>query len=99
MLMQLRIVHVCCVSAVANWILGCILIYASLFGIGAIIFKDWRSGVLYIVAAIIAAVLISRNLSNTEWQPLAAETTASTLPEPGLDDNQSVRGGESVARS
>ena len=50
-----------------NWALGCILIYASLFGIGALIFKDYRSAVLYLLAAVIAAVLISRNLSQVDW--------------------------------
>src|SRR5689334_21628921 len=64
----------------ANWILGCILIYASLFGIGALIFKDWRSGSLYMLAAIIAAVLISRNLSNLNWQPLPAVAPDSLPP-------------------
>ena len=27
-----------------NWILGCVLIYATLFGIGKLIFKEWTAG-------------------------------------------------------
>jgi len=83
----------------ANWILGCILIYASLFGIGAIIFKDWRSGALYMVAAIIAAVLISRNLANLDWKPLPAIIPDSLSPGLALEDSQSVREGELATRS
>ena len=64
----------------ANWILGCLLIYAALFGIGAIIFKQWLSGSLYLLAAVIAAALISRNLSRVNWKPLPA-TTGEPWPE------------------
>jgi SSS family solute:Na+ symporter len=50
-----------------NWILGCVLIYASLFGIGKLIFKDWIAGLAYGVAALAAAALIARSLSTAEW--------------------------------
>ncbi|HEX7334499.1 MAG TPA: sodium:solute symporter family protein [Pyrinomonadaceae bacterium] len=55
-----------------NWILGCVLIYGSLFGIGKLIFKEWAVAALYLAIAIVAGVLISRNLSR-------GETTAETL--------------------
>jgi len=51
-----------------NWILGCALIYGSLFGIGKLIFKEWGMGALYLLIAITAGVLISRNLSRGEMQ-------------------------------
>jgi solute:Na+ symporter, SSS family len=54
-----------------NWILGCALIYGSLFGIGKLIFKEWATGLLYLGIAIVAGVLISRNLTRGE---MAAET-------------------------
>ena len=50
----------------ANWILGCVLIYGSLFGIGKLIFKEWGLGLLYLAIAIVAGVLITRNLSRGE---------------------------------
>jgi SSS family solute:Na+ symporter len=50
-----------------NWILGCVLIYGSLFGIGKLIFKEWGLGFLYLFIALAAGVLISRNLSRTGW--------------------------------
>jgi len=54
-----------------NWILGCALIYGSLFGIGKLIFKEWVTGLIYLLIAIVAGVLISRNLSRGE---MTAET-------------------------
>jgi hypothetical protein len=52
----------------ANWILGCALIYGSLFGIGKLIFKEWGAGLLYLLVAIVAGALISRNLSRGEMK-------------------------------
>ena len=51
-----------------NWILGCALIYGSLFGIGKLIFKEWAMGSVYLLIAIVAGVLISRNLSRAEFE-------------------------------
>ena len=50
----------------ANWVLGCALIYGSLFGIGKLIFKEWLAGVLFLAVAIVAATLITRNLTRQE---------------------------------
>jgi solute:Na+ symporter, SSS family len=50
-----------------NWILGCVLIYTTLFGIGKLVFKEWPVGAAYIAAAVVAGILISRNLSQTNW--------------------------------
>src|SRR5262245_22457749 len=51
-----------------NWALGCVLIYASLFGIGKLVFKDWATGLLFVAIGIAAATLISRNISTTAWK-------------------------------
>jgi Na+/proline symporter len=61
----------------ANWILGCALIYGSLFGIGKLIFKEWAIGSLYLLVALAAGALISWNLSRVGWQSFAAEKTGS----------------------
>jgi solute:Na+ symporter, SSS family len=55
-----------------NWILGCALIYASLFGIGKLVFKEWGMGLLYLVIAAVAGALISWNLSRAAWQSFSA---------------------------
>jgi Na+/proline symporter len=54
-----------------NWILGCALIYGSLFGIGKLILKEWGAGLLLLLLAIVAGALISWNLSST-WEDDAA---------------------------
>ncbi len=50
----------------ANWILGVALIYGTLFGIGKLIFKEWLAGALFLLVAIVAGTLITRNLSRGE---------------------------------
>lgn len=50
-----------------NWILGCTLIYATLFGIGKIIFKEWPAGLAFIAVAAVAGALISLNLARADW--------------------------------
>ncbi len=64
-----------------NWILGCALIYSSLFWIGKLIFKEWGAGFLYLLVAVVAAALISRNLSRASW---------SESPDVALDDVEVV---------
>jgi Na+/proline symporter len=51
-----------------NWILGCLLIYASLFAIGKLIFKEWTEALVCIVVALVAAIIISRNLAQADWE-------------------------------
>jgi Na+/proline symporter len=50
-----------------NCFLGCVLIYATLFAIGKFIFKEWMAGGLWMVAAVVAAAWIYRNLSQADW--------------------------------
>jgi SSS family solute:Na+ symporter len=50
-----------------NWCLGCILIYATLFGIGKLIFKDYGLAAAYLGTAAVAVVLMSVSFSKSEW--------------------------------
>jgi Na+/proline symporter len=60
-----------------NWVLGCLLIYAALFGTGHLIFGRWALGISMLVAALVAAVIISKNLSKSLLQQQnAADYTA-----------------------
>ena len=45
-----------------NWFLGVILIYASLFGIGKLLFGDYLIAAIFILLAIISGAIIYRNL-------------------------------------
>jgi Na+/proline symporter len=56
------------VGQFANWILGCVLIYSTLFGLGKVIFKEYSTGFVFIAIAVIASYLISRNLSRLNWK-------------------------------
>jgi Na+/proline symporter len=51
---------------IVNWILGCALIYGSLFGIGKLIFKEWAAAAVFLFIAIVAGILITRNLTRDE---------------------------------
>jgi solute:Na+ symporter, SSS family len=51
-----------------NWLAGCVLIYGTLFGIGKLIFKEWTAAGAYLIAAAVAAAIISRNLSQADWE-------------------------------
>jgi len=51
-----------------NWIMGCVLVYASLFGIGKIIFGEWITGALLLGLAAAAGYLIFWDLSRRGWQ-------------------------------
>jgi SSS family solute:Na+ symporter len=61
-----------------NWVLGCALIYCSLFGIGKLIFKEWMLGSVLVIAALVIGVLISRNLSQEVWEASADGVPAET---------------------
>jgi SSS family solute:Na+ symporter len=58
----------------ANWFLGCVLIYAFLFGIGYVIFGEILKGAGFLFGGGIAGALILRNLKSAGWE------TSSQLP-------------------
>jgi Na+/proline symporter len=57
----------------SNWVLGCVLIYSSLFGIGKLVMKEWLMAIVFIAAAAVCALLISRNLARTDWREPTTE--------------------------
>jgi SSS family solute:Na+ symporter len=54
-----------------DWIVGCALIYAVLFGIGKIILKDFTPGIAIILAGASAGALIYWDLSRRGWESLS----------------------------
>jgi hypothetical protein len=58
-------------AQLANWVLGCILIYAALFGIGYLILGPIVKGIAFLGVAVLTAFLISRNLERTGWRSTA----------------------------
>ena len=51
-----------------NWFLGCLLIYAFLFGIGYVIFGAMLKGVCFLLVGAIASATILNNLRRAVWQ-------------------------------
>jgi Na+/proline symporter len=55
-----------------NWIAGIIAVYASLFGIGKIVFGEIGTGIVLLVIAVIAFAWIARSFRNEVPPPAAA---------------------------
>lgn len=53
-----------------NWIFGVVLVYASLFGIGKVIFHEYLLAAICFLAAGISVRVISRNLNKAGWGTL-----------------------------
>jgi Na+/proline symporter len=51
-----------------NWVLGCTLVYGSMFGIGKLVFMEWTAAAIWLAVAIAAAAWISHNLSRADWR-------------------------------
>ena len=54
-----------------DWLMGCLLVYATLFGIGKIIFGDVLVGLCLLAIAAVAGYLIFWDLSRRGWQSLS----------------------------
>src|SRR5437016_8497146 len=67
-----------------NWIMGCVLVYGSLFGIGKLVFQEWLQGFVLLGLAAVAGYLIFWDLSRRGWQTFSgtASTTPATQREP-----------------
>ena len=62
-------------------VMGCVLVYGSLFGIGKLIFGEWLIGALLLIAAAIAGALIWRHLERRGWETLSGGVTKSSVPQ------------------
>src|SRR5258708_25099322 len=51
-----------------DWLMGCLLVYCSLFGIGKLIFQEWIAGFVLLGVAAVAAYMIFWDLSRRGWQ-------------------------------
>ncbi|HJZ67935.1 MAG TPA: hypothetical protein VKF81_07430, partial [Blastocatellia bacterium] len=51
-----------------NWFLGCVLIYAFLFGIGYLVFGEMFKAGGFLIVGLIAGAAIVRNLQRASWQ-------------------------------
>lgn len=54
-----------------DWIMGCALIYCSMFGIGELVLQEWLPGLTLLVCAAVAGYLIYVSLSRRGWATLS----------------------------
>ena len=58
------------------WLLGCVMVYAALFGIGDLCFKRVAPGLALLALAAICAWLISREIARQSWREPAPRATS-----------------------
>jgi solute:Na+ symporter, SSS family len=56
-----------------NWVMGVVLVYGCLFGIGKLVFEQWAQGILLLAAAAVAGYLIFWDLSRRGWETLSGK--------------------------
>jgi len=54
-----------------DWIAGCALIYAVLFGIGKILLKDFKPGIILLLIGAVAGAFIYWDLSRRGWERIS----------------------------
>jgi SSS family solute:Na+ symporter len=62
-------------------VMGCILVYGALFGIGKLVFGEWLTGTLLLLAAVIAGLLIWRHLESRGWETLSGGVPKTEVPQ------------------
>jgi solute:Na+ symporter, SSS family len=63
-----------------NWVMGVVLVYGCLFGIGKLVFGEWVWGILLLAVAGIAGYLIFWDLSRRGWATLSGTEVSSAKP-------------------
>ena len=62
-----------------DWVMGVVLVYGCLFGIGKLVFQQWRWGMVLLGIAAVAGYLIFWDLSRRGWETLSgADPTLSS---------------------
>ena len=51
-----------------DWVAGCVLVYGVLFGVGKLLLQETAAGLVLLVVAAVAGVIIYRDLSRRGWQ-------------------------------
>ena len=54
-----------------DWVMGCILVYCAMFGIGELVLQNWAAGLLLVVIAAASGYFIYWSLSRRGWETLS----------------------------
>jgi Na+/proline symporter len=65
-----------------DWIMGVVLVYGCLFGIGKLVFQQWGCGIALLALAAVAAYFIFWDLSRQGWTTLSGTASISPSTEP-----------------
>jgi Na+/proline symporter len=60
-----------------DWVMGVVLVYGCLFGIGKLVFEQWGQGILLLAMAGVAGYLIFWDLSRRGWETLSGKEITS----------------------
>ena len=60
-----------------DWVMGCALVYCTMFGIGELVLQAWLAGLILLACAAIAGWLIYWSLSRRGWQALSGDIETS----------------------
>jgi len=63
-----------------DWVLGVVLVYGCLFGIGKLVFQQWAWGMLLLTIAGLAGYLIFWDLSRRGWATLSGNEPTISSP-------------------
>ncbi len=67
-----------------NWLMGVILVYGCLFGIGKLVFGQWGWGMLLLALAALAGYLIFWDLSRRGWETLSGTKALASSQTTGI---------------
>jgi Na+/proline symporter len=67
-----------------NWLMGVILVYGCLFGIGKLVFGQWGWGMLLLALAAFAGYLIFWDLSRRGWETLSGTKALASSQTTGI---------------
>jgi SSS family solute:Na+ symporter len=68
-----------------NWVMGVILVYGCLFGIGKLIFAQWIWGAVLLATAAVAGYLIFWDLSRRGWDSLSGKALPAARSAPAAN--------------
>ncbi|MEP6642848.1 MAG: sodium:solute symporter family protein [Acidobacteriaceae bacterium] len=63
-----------------DWLMGCVMVYGCLFGIGKIVFQQWAWGIALLIISATAGYLIFWDLSRRGWATFSGETVLPKQP-------------------
>lgn len=53
---------------IVNWILGTVLVYSALFGIGKVILLEVKTGIMFLLVSLISGFVLYKNMSKQEYR-------------------------------